>query len=98
MDSLSAVAVKPADDPKTLLDRKSKVEAVRGFEEMYLNEMLKTMRKTVPKAEEDSNAKAMWQERFDAEIAHKIAESGGIGLAKMLEQGLASRGKSAVRP
>ena len=98
MDPVTAAAAKPAEDPKSLIERKKKIEAIRGFEEMFLNEMMKSMRKTVPEGEEGSNAKALWRERYDSEIVHKIAESGGIGLAKMLEQGMTPRGKSAVRP
>jgi flagellar protein FlgJ len=93
-------AAKPAENPKAAIDRQKKVEAIRGFEEMFLNEMMKTMRKTVPESEESSQAKSLWRERFDSEIAHRIAETGGIGLSKMLEQRLdaTEKTKTAVRP
>lgn len=81
-------AVQQPDEIRAQFERKQKVEAIRGFEEMFLNEMMKAMRKTVPESEEGGNAKKLWRERFDSEIARKIAETGGIGLAKMLEQGL----------
>jgi flagellar protein FlgJ len=88
--TIRGAAPAPADAAKAAVERKKKVEAIRGFEEMFLTEMMKSMRKTVPEGEEGGNAKGIWKERFDAEIAHRIAESGGIGLAKMLEQGLAA--------
>jgi len=78
-------------DPKGALDAKKRKEAVRGFEEMFVAQMLKAMRQTVPEGE-GSRAKVLWREQFDAEIAKRIAEGGGIGLAPLLEQGIASTG------
>jgi flagellar protein FlgJ len=88
------VAPAPPESPKAQIERKKKIEAVRGFEEMFLNEMMKSMRKTVPESEEGGQAKALWRERFDAEIAHQVAESGGIGLAKLLEPRLGPPGRT----
>ncbi|GAB4233210.1 MAG: hypothetical protein OHK0028_08890 [Deltaproteobacteria bacterium] len=81
----------PSTDPKEALEAKRRKEAVRGFEEMFVAQMLKAMRQTVPEAEE-SRAKTLWREQFDAEIAKRIAEGGGIGLAPLLEKGIAPPG------
>lgn len=76
-------------DPKGALEAKKRKEAVRGFEEMFVGQMLKAMRQTVPEGEE-SRAKVLWREQFDAEIAKRIADGRGIGLATLLEKGIAS--------
>jgi len=85
-----AVAV-PSPDPKADFEAKRRKEAIRGFEEMFVAQLLKSMRRTVPEVEE-SRAKTLWREQFDAEIAKRIAESGGIGLAPLLERGIAPPG------
>jgi flagellar protein FlgJ len=99
MEPLAVAAISP-EKQKAAIERQKKVDAIRGFEEMFLNEMMKSMRKTVPETEESSQAKSLWRERFDAEIAHRIAEKGGIGLSRMLEQRLdaAEMTKPTVRP
>lgn len=99
MEPIDVKAMSP-ETRKAAVERQKKVEAIRGFEEMFLNEMMKSMRKTVPETEESSQGKSLWRERFDAEIARKIAESGGIGLSKMLEQRLdaTEKTKPPVRP
>ena len=78
-------------EPKAALEARKRREAVRGFEEMFVGQMLKSMRRTVPEGGE-SRAKVLWREQFDGEIAKRIAEGGGIGLAPLLEQGIASSG------
>ena len=99
MEPIDIKAVSP-ETRKAAMERQKKVEAIRGFEEMFLNEMMKSMRKTVPETEESSQGKSLWRERFDAEIARKISESGGIGLSKMLEKRLdaTEMTKPPVRP
>ncbi len=81
-------------DPREALERKKRRQAIQGFEEMFIAQMLVSMRKTVPVGEE-SNARALWRERFDAELARLVAESGGIGLSSLVEKGIdrAGRGK-----
>jgi Rod binding domain-containing protein len=78
------------------IDVKKRKEAVRGFEEMFVGQMLKAMRQTVPEGEE-SRAKVLWREQFDAEIAKRIADGKGIGLAPLLEKGIASTGAGTGR-
>jgi Rod binding domain-containing protein len=85
MDPLGPAA--PPIDTVALTERRKRREAVRGFEEMFVSQLLASMRRTVP-AEGEPGTRALWQERFDAEIARKIAESGGIGLSSLLEEGI----------
>ena len=83
-------------DPKAALEARKRREAIRGFEEMFVSQMLKAMRQTVPEVDE-SRAKALWREQFDAEIARRIADGRGIGLAPLLEQGIRPAGKGTGR-
>lgn len=83
-------------DPQGALDAKKRKEAVRGFEEMFVAQMLKAMRQTVPEGEQ-SRAKVLWREQFDAEIAKRIADGRGIGLAPLLERGIATAGGGSGR-
>ncbi len=89
-------AADPNADPRAALEAKKRREAVRGFEEMFVSQMLKAMRQTVTETEE-SRAKTLWREQFDAEIARRIADGRGIGLTPLLEKGLGPPGKGSVR-
>lgn len=73
---------------KTDFERTRRQEAVRGFEEMFLNQMMKAMRNTVVEGEESSQGRKIWREQFDQAIVKKIAEGQGIGLASFIERGV----------
>lgn len=79
-------------------------EAAEGMEAMFVDYLMQTMRKTVPKNDfsMDSPATQIYQGMADSEMAQKAAKSGrGIGLAQqiieytMASQGLPARGKEA---
>ena len=60
------------------------------FESIFLKELLKTMRKTVPKS---GFLNGGWTEEFywdmlNQELSESMAKAGGIGLAKMVYQHL----------
>lgn len=74
-------------DPREAAKEARRKEAVQGFEEMFLTQLFKAMRSTVPD-EDGSRWKKEWQERLDTEFARRIAESGGIGLSSLVKQGL----------
>lgn len=93
MDALRGAGAVPGN--RETIDRAKRTEAVRGFEEMFLTEMMKAMRRTVPGGEEESQGRAIWREQFDAAIARKMAESGGIGLAELLSRSIPGGGKDA---
>ncbi len=83
----SAGTAKEAD-PKAAFEARKRREAVQGFEEMFLSQRLKSMRRTVPEAEESSEARKRWREQLDEAFAKKMAEAGGIGLAPLLDRGI----------
>jgi Rod binding domain-containing protein len=77
-------------------EKKRRREAVRGFEEMFVSQLLKAMRESV-NVEDETGTKKIWRERFDAEIARRIAEVGGIGLSSLVEKGMGGKGVTAGR-
>lgn len=71
-------------------------EACEGFEAVFIGQMLKEMRKSVPKdgllhgKHEDQ-----YLSMFDEELSKTLAKQGGIGLAGFMRQQLAAKGQSA---
>lgn len=63
-------------------------DACREFEAVFLGELLKVMRRTVPGAE--SSQQRMYTELFDREISNALAKR-GTGLADMMASSLATR-------
>ncbi len=96
MQPVRPVSAPRTCDPKAELEARKRREAIRGFEEMFVSSMMKAMRRSVPESEE-SRAKVLWREQFDAEIAKRIADGRGIGLAPLLEKGIAPAGRGNGR-
>ena len=72
-------------DKKLLALRKS----CREFEAIYINELYKSMRKTVPESGlfKKDMANTLYQEMLDMEMAKQTASGDGIGIGKaMYEQ------------
>lgn len=69
-------------DPKTRNLAKLK-EACQEFEAIYVNQMLKEARKTVPEGGliEKDNATKMYEEMIDMERARQISKGPGLGIA-----------------
>lgn len=65
-------------------------EAAKQFEAMFLYEMFKKMRESVPKGGlfNESMGEKVYQSMLDMEISAKAAESGGLGLAEVVYQQL----------
>jgi peptidoglycan hydrolase FlgJ len=64
-------------------------KSCREFEAIYINEVYKTMRKTVPDSGlfKKDMASGLYHEMLDMEMAKQTAEGDGIGLGKsMYEQ------------
>ena len=82
--ALPAATAQPKDDPEKVLN------AARQFEALLLGQMMKSMRDTeggwMGTDEDDAASSAMeyGQEMF----AQSMATNGGLGLAKLLAQGL----------
>lgn len=62
--------------------------ALQEFEQLYLREMLKSMRQTLPEGGlfEKSQQQQFFQEMLDDALAGKMAESGQFGLAAQIER------------
>lgn len=61
-------------------------KAAEGMESMFLDYLMQTMRKTVPKSEMslDNNASEIYQGMLDSESAQRAARAGGVGLAEQI--------------
>jgi len=69
-------------------------QAAEGMEEMFIDYMMQTMRKTVPENEFslESNASRTYRALLDSEIAKDAAKSGGVGIAQQIVDYLESTG------
>ncbi len=67
-------------------DLKSLKKACQLFESLFLNELFKEMRKTIPQQGliKEQNSDRIYKSMLDQEYATRMAESGGIGLGDML--------------
>ncbi len=77
-----------AEAPKTQELQKLR-KSCREFEAIYINEMYKTMRKSVPESGlfEKDMADTLYQEMLDMEMAKQTAAGTGMGIGKaMYEQ------------
>lgn len=64
-------------------------EASQDFEAIFLHQLLKQMRSTVPKEGLlHSRDEEFWQSHFDAEMSVLLARAGGIGLGEIILQQL----------
>lgn len=73
-------------------------EALKQFEQVFLFEMLKEMRKTVPDSAlfESGGQKAYFEEMMDDFLAGEMASSGQLGVATQMAQQLHAREKAAM--
>lgn len=84
-------ASRPALDPslKKARDLRALREHTREFEALFINEMFKAMRQTVPQGGlvEKSSASGIYEEMLDMERARHASRGRGFGLAEaMYEQ------------
>lgn len=61
------------------------VEAGQQFEAYFISHMMKVMRETVPKGVIANKQGAYFESFYDQEIGLRAAQSGGIGIADMVE-------------
>ncbi len=75
------------------LSRESKLRAVaRQYEAVFIGQLFKEMRNTVPKVGltgEDKFATQIYQEMWDGEVAKAASEGQGLGLADMIYKQMA---------
>ena len=60
--------------------------AAHEFESYFISNLLKVMRETVPKGALENKGGAYFYSFYDQEIGRLAAESGGLGLAKMIHE------------
>ncbi len=81
---------------ETLEAEKTRLKrATEEFEAFFTNQMLKTMRQTIPKPDDGKNnafsndlGKDTWTEMFDMEVARSMSNTGGRSIADVLYQSL----------
>lgn len=87
-----AVSTKPIQkkNPSSKKQDKELMEACRQFESIFLNILLKQMRKTVPESKmfPKSLERDVYQSMLDQTIAKRMSKSKGLGLAEMVYQQL----------
>jgi len=66
--------------------REQMVQAGRQFEAYFVSYLLKVMRETVPEGSITNKQGAYFHSFYDEEIGKRAAESGGIGIAKMVQE------------
>jgi peptidoglycan hydrolase FlgJ len=94
LDPVSLVSIGLPGDPAASLAATGKPpagktkEIAEQFEAIFLTQILKGLRKTVPVADEGDAARDLYHELFDETIAAHVARSGGFGLGAILKQSL----------
>ena len=82
--------VKQADNKKEK-ELQALLQSCREFEAIYINEMYKAMRKTVPESgllEKKGMAEEVYREMLDMEMARQTAAGEGMGIGKAMYQQL----------
>ena len=61
-------------------------EACKGFEAIFIHEILKAMRKTIHKSGllDGGMQQRIYESMFDQELSRVLSERGGLGIAQML--------------
>lgn len=80
-------------------DREGLREAAREFEAVFLNQLLKAMRATVPESElfNSGGATKFYRQMHDAELARALAGTGtGLGISELIVQQLSPLGETAA--
>lgn len=79
----------PRADPLKSQDaaeaRQQMVQAGRQFEAYFISYLLKVMRETVPEGALTNKQGGYFYSFYDEEIGKRAAESGGIGIARMVQ-------------
>jgi len=70
------------------------------FESIFISQMLKVMRKSVPKSGllDGGSQQDTYLSLFDEELSKSMAKRGGIGLGKILYQNITNQGKNRNLP
>lgn len=89
-DELKAAQKNTLDDPEYQAKLK---EACKGFESMFIQMMWKEMRSTVPENSlfGESQGEKIFRDMLDTEMADRISDAGGMGLADVMYEQLTAQ-------
>lgn len=79
------------------LDEKKLEKACLEFESIFIHQMLKSMRQTIPQTGlmGEGKERNIFQALFDEEVSKNITKRGGLGMGKMLYEQMRRRVKEA---
>lgn len=77
---------RPATPQDPAVARKQVIEAGRQFEAYFISYLMKVMRETVPQGAILNTHGAYFHSFYDQEIGQRAAESGGIGITRMVQE------------
>lgn len=77
---------RPMTAPDSADGRRQLIEAGRQFEAYFISYLLKVMRETVPQGAVANKHGAYFHSFYDQEIGLRATESGGIGIARMVQE------------
>jgi peptidoglycan hydrolase FlgJ len=86
MDSGRGTMARPMTAQDSADGRGRLIEAGRQFEAYFISYLLKVMRETVPQGAIENKQGAYFHSFYDQEIGLRGAESGGIGIARMVQE------------
>jgi soluble lytic murein transglycosylase-like protein len=89
--SISGTESLGARFPNAASSDAKKWKVAQDFEAMFIHQMLKSMRNTVPKDEEMSNGRRIFTEMLDEQIANTASRTGSFGLAQIIYKELAGK-------
>ncbi|HUV49823.1 MAG TPA: rod-binding protein [Anaerolineae bacterium] len=91
LNGLPTGALKRPDRQQPEISEKKLKKACADFESIFINYMLKTMRRTVPQGGTNFPGKDIYSTMVDQKVAEDLAKrGGGIGLQQMLLRQLKS--------
>lgn len=73
-------------------------QASQEFEAIFLSQILKGLRRTVPGQEDQSAMSQSYLELADEQLASDLAKKGGIGLGQMIQAYLSQSGTARPQP
>ena len=86
LDPGKGTAARPTTSQDSAVARGQLIEAGRQFEAYFISYLLKVMRETVPKGAIANTQGAYFHSFYDQEIGRRAAESGGIGITRMVQE------------
>ena len=78
------LAVAPDAETQKKMDNEQAKGVAREFETMFLDMMLKSMRKAIPVSEEQQGALPLYQEMLDSEYAKNMSAHEDMGIQSMI--------------